>query len=95
MSIPYGLKPGAIVSCRSRPSSAARDQKVFVVVGYRRQPEFGGSYGVLIEGLPNHNWGTSAGDQGWNLDRWDVIRDGDGFDYQADDDVDLRQGSAP
>lgn len=89
MSMPYGLKPGAIVSCRIRPPSAAQNQMVFVVTGYKRNPKWGAGSGVLIEGLPNLKWGKSAGDQGWSLDRWNVIRDGDGSDYQADDDIDL------
>jgi hypothetical protein len=67
----------------------------YVLKGYVANPHWrGGATGpaALIEGKPNN---MNGGDQGWMLDRFVLIRDGDGSDYQAADDVDLTSDDYP
>lgn len=85
--IPTDLKPGAIVRC-TRPSSSMPTGE-YVLKGYVANPHWisrATGPAALIEGKPNN---MNGGDQGWMLYRFVLIRDGDGSDYQADDDVDL------
>ena len=85
--IPRDLKPGALVRCaRAAPSLPLGE---YIFTGYVAKPKWrgwGSGPAALIEGRPNM---MNDGDQGWMLDRFILIRDGDGSDYQADDDVDL------
>ena len=96
MTIPKDLKPGAIVSCNDIPSAMYQRMKAnhidrsytFVVTGYCTNPAWG-ECGVLIEGYPNDYYADGSKDHGWHLRRFNLIRDGDGNDYQTKDDVDL------
>ena len=86
--IPRDLKPGALVRCIRSTSSLPEGDHV--LKGYIKDPNWAIiRVGVLIEGYPNHMDGT---DQGWMLERFKLIRDGDGSDYQGPDDVDLIGG---
>ena len=85
--IPTDLKPGAILRCARAATGLPLGEYIFT--GYVAKPNWRGSAsgpGARIEGRPN----TMNGDeQGWMLDRFILIRDGDGSDYQGPDDVDL------
>ena len=87
--IPTYLKPGAVVRC-TRPTGGLPTRE-YVLAGYVASPFWRGSArgpGALIKGCPNI---MNGGDQGWMLDRFELVRDGDGSDYQRLDDVDLRR----
>jgi hypothetical protein len=89
--IPTDLKPGAVVRCTRRATRLPEGE--YVLKGYVAKPVWYRamtSPSALIEGKPNH---MNGGDQGWMLDRFKLIRDGDGSDYQGPDDVDLVSGS--
>ena len=86
--IPRDLKPGALVRC-ARASSHRLPLGEYIFTGYVAKPNWSGSAtgpAALIEGRPNI---MNGDDQGWMLDRFILIRDGDGSDYQGPDDVDL------
>ena len=85
--IPRDLKPGALVRCARAATSLPLGEYIFT--GYVAKPKWTSlapGPAALIEGRPNT---MNDGDQGWMLDRFILIRDGDGADYQAADDVDL------
>ena len=85
--IPTDLKPGAVVRCARAAISLPLGEYIFT--GYVAKPKwtsFATGPAALIEGRPNM---MNDGDQGWMLDRFILIRDGDGSDYQGPDDVDL------
>ena len=89
--IPTDLKPGAVVRCARAAISLPLGEYIFT--GYVAKPKwtsFATGPAALIEGRPNI---MNGDDQGWMLDRFILIRDGDGSDYQGPDDVDLVNGS--
>ena len=86
--IPRDLKPNARVRCIRNAGHLLFGE--YTLTGYVASPLWRGSArgpGALIEGCPNI---MNGGDQGWMLDRFELVRDGDGADYQRLDDVDLR-----
>jgi hypothetical protein len=91
--IPNNLKPGAILRL-TEPTlgmgSSSVKNRLVTLKGYNPKPMWSsvGDYGAMIVELPN-NW-TNFGDQGWGLRRFVTVTDGDGSDYQADDDIDLQ-----
>jgi hypothetical protein len=88
--IPTDLKPGALVRCVSPtvcPTGRLVQGQIYTVIGYNRNCGYTGeSASVLLKGVRTHH---TQGDQGWMRRRFELIRDGDGADYQAADDVDL------
>ena len=81
--IPTDLKPGAILRCVEPCGSALPADKLYVLVCYKR---FDSSRVVVQKQGSNDVSGVGTG---WYLRRFELVSDGDGSDYQADDDVDL------
>lgn len=77
--IPFDLKPGAKVRCLDNygGNRLVRDQ-TYTLDHY--ETAVADTFVHLVE---------DKGSGGWCLHRFDLIRDGDGSDYQAPDDVDL------
>jgi hypothetical protein len=87
--IPLDLKLGAILRCvRGSTGGGVVAGQTYVLKGYNQNPFWSPrSASVLLAGTPN-TW--SSKDSCWMLDRFELVCDGDGSDYQPPDDVDLQ-----
>ena len=90
--IPLDLKPGAVVRCVSPPSGGTlRGGHYYTVIGYHPNPGYSepGPSVLLREVRTSH----TTGDHGGLLRRFELIRDGDGSDWQGPNDCDLGRAS--
>ena len=89
--IPTDLKVGAKVRCIRDNGRALRNNQIYTVIGYNPDCGYSGeTCSVLLDEAKTYH---ENGDHGWFRDRFVVVSDGDGFDWQPPGDVDL--GGAP